>query len=198
LQWKALVVWSIPPTEVLSTPVVNFWCASHTLLSQGRAIAHYKNMADRYVTAEGDDFDRCCAEAYMSLAVIHLSRTMGTSPTVGGVRLYNAEPRILNALKITLEESENLLTGHVPSTKFANARLWSLYVGALAEHAEAQGSDDPSRQWFNKNLARQARSMGVFSWQQVRPILLRFLYTDQSKPNGSEWFFKSISLTSDF
>ena len=56
---------------------------------------------------------------------------------------------------------------------------------------------DPSNSYFNNLLAAIAHGMGLLSWQQVSDVLKQFIYTGQSEPHGSRWFWKTMGAYLD-
>lgn len=145
-------------------------------------------------------------QSYLALAGAQLDRHIGGHPKIMKVPVYDTS-RMLMALKRALLEGPSLRTSETavsssPSTsstcsstshqhkesshrrtdrsedQYATARLWALYVGAVAETSAAATRTNPSGRWFNSNFAAQARAMGVKSWNACTNILRRFLFYD--------------------
>jgi len=191
---EATIVWwqsSLNRETPRASPLVMNWLLSRNLISQGRLINHYLDTTERYNDSGGLQLDHLCTQAYLSLAALLWTRAGSTNPVVCGAPLFDAEPNILRYLRSALARSEITLN---PSqlAKYANARLWALYVGAGVEQAQAKAGVDPSKGWFNSRLAKQAKLMGLLSWQQVRQVLEGFLYSDHLRPHGSQWFWKTM------
>ena len=194
----------------------------------------------------GEEYEDCCAQAYMALALLYVTRSVSSEPAVLGVELFGAAPRILSAMREVLvegmryrdqlQERQQQQQGEEVEDKYANARLWALFAGAHGEqvaarlkysasapvvrtpyttttdpvptHTTASTSilpasprftpidpdSDPSRSgWFNKTLALASRQRGINSWFALRQILQGFVYSDNIPPNGTDWFYRTMS-----
>ena len=74
------------------------------------------------------------ARTYLAMAAICWSWTAHNPPSVKGNPIYDAAPVMIHHLKQALIRSER--HQHDDGQKFANARLWVLFVGAMAERRE--------------------------------------------------------------
>jgi hypothetical protein len=171
------------------------WMAQMTrgMLFHSRMIDHYLSVNKRLkdpALAENEDRDRLHAEAYLTLAAAQLDRHVGGHPKIMGVHVYDTS-RMTMCLKQALEASTGVgasasasasdgqaLPQRASFTRYANARLWALYVGALAETAASSTSTNPSGHWFNDTLASLAATMGIHCWEDLQPIVQGFLYYD--------------------
>lgn len=136
--------------------------------------------------------------AYASLALLSWSRHVSnveSFPMGKNAKIYAAGPLLLERLRdaLLLAEAEATTSDKV---KFANIRLWALYVGGLVEQDQMQGGGCDASQplWFTTALCEQARGMGVMTWQSCRKVLSRLVYMDFAKPHGSTWFHEAFRL----
>ena len=132
-------------------------------------------------------------QAYLCLGGVLYLRFMRYNKILHGVRLYDRGEAMGQQLRemITAE----LHCRNFVLDEFDNARLWALFVGAIAEQMPLRGRAEPTTAWFNVNFAAMARRMGLLSWQSVRPRLEMFLYDDSLPPHGSGWFFRTLSAS---
>lgn len=200
----------------------------------GRLINHYvdalarisKNTVGREANSSDstDDWileDHSTAYAYVraftSLAALLLLRCLTRIDNVEitrGVALFSAHPLIMQRLKEVLRAGDL----HYPADmqgRFADARVYALFVGAWLEQARAAalraqstakesslGSDPGSHAnsvlaeqgWFTSELAEQARNMNLYEWSNVRVVLLSYVYTDLLEPNAARWFPQTMNL----
>lgn len=138
------------------------------------------------------------AQAYASLAtILWLRKGTGASDVglAGAPPLFDANPLLMSRLKQVLTESEWMVSDEAQSKKYATVRLWAIYVGAYQEHADvvdAGSHRSASGDWFNVELALQAKEMGLVTWEQVREPLLGFMHADMLTPHGSTWFMQTL------
>ena len=178
-------------------PLIMYWLTSRDLMDQGFLINHFLDLSESYHTRSKSAADCLHAQAYISLAALYWARVAGPiSPTICGIQLYDAGPTILTELRTALIQDGAPL-GHKDLSKYRNARLWALYVGAYAEWTTETKQIDPAKGWFNSTFASQARSMSLLSWQAVREVLEGFLYGDNMQPHGSQWFSKTMNAHPD-
>jgi hypothetical protein len=185
------------------------------LLCTGRFInfylSHCTSSEELKQNLRPDEYAQVCA----CLAGLHWTRTGAKfdSMPVGSSTFYTAGPLILKRLREawTLmsastttndnddeDEADDSETNDEASDKVddfssnhpstaSRLHFWILAVGACSEqHAEQHAEST----YFTTRLASLATSMSIFTWQQAREILCRFLYTDVLEPHGSTWFWK--------
>jgi hypothetical protein len=104
----------------------------------------------------------------------------------GEAEIFSANADILAKLREILDDYERT-AAPADMTRYERIHLWTLYVGAFTEQAEAlkEGTHAESGR-FNSKLARQARSMELVFWQDLRTVLERIHYSDSSRPHASE------------
>lgn len=87
-------------------------------------------------------------QQYMALAAIYLTRSpkFNFNPTVLGIPMYDAST-ITQTLRSLLEQSESV-SRRASRRKNTNARLWTLYVGALSEQINTTNRCDPDMNRF--------------------------------------------------
>jgi hypothetical protein len=105
------------------------------------------------------------------------------------VAVFSANPKILSRLRELLEQDQ-----WNNEEQYAKMKLMALLVGAWAEQARAIPTSSPETEWFNIKLAAQTAKMGLQSWGEVREVLLGFNGNDALQPNGSIWFWKTMSV----
>jgi hypothetical protein len=137
-------------------------------------------------------------QAYASLAtILWLRKASGASEVglAGTPPLFDANALLMRRLNQALEESKWMAA---EDCRYANVRLWALYVGAYQEQvdvADAGARRSAKGDWFNVELALLAKQMGLVSWERVREPLLGFLHADHLMPHGSEWFMHTIEAS---
>ncbi len=174
----------------LDVPVVMTWFLSKAYIFHGHMVNHYlrheKQLLRDGLRQEVKDY--LYAQQYMALAAVYLTRgpNFNFNPTVLNIPMFDASI-IPRTIRVLLERSE--MHSRRPSwRRYANARLWVFYVGALVEQAGGSSrlvSDGP---WFTTHLIELAAKMGVMSWCLLQVVLRGFLYSDSLTAQGSEWF----------
>ena len=192
--WGRLAVRDEQGTTDLVSSQVMIWDSSRDLLSLGRFINHYintKHLINHGIVSENLQ-GQLLVQQYLAVAAVWLVKSLNLNPVVLGVPIFDAAPVLLPALRASLEKSDNL--PYVSCwQRYENARLWALYVGAMAEQAFPLAGIDPCQQWFNARLAEHAVRMELYTWKAVKLVLLGFLYNDRIPPNGSSWFNRTMS-----
>jgi hypothetical protein len=134
-------------------------------------------------------------QAYASLAtILWLRKATGASEVglAGAPPLFDANALLMRRLKQALEESQWMVA---EDCRYANVRLWALYVGAYQEQVDVADTGEQrgaKGDFFNVELALLAKQMRLVSWEQVRQPLLGFLHADHLLPHGSEWFMHTM------
>lgn len=190
--WQVMIIReSLGITDLASTETTSYNALQELLLLR-RFVAHYVNIKERIEQGVTEELRRqLVVQRSLALAAVYLVKSLNHNPTVLGVPIFDAAPSVLTALRASIDEGDRIFD-EAHQRKFANAKLWALYVGALAEQASATPRVDASGQWINTSLAEQALAMGLQSWAEVKGVLLRFLYNDRVPPNGALWFEKTI------
>ncbi|OCT45591.1 hypothetical protein CLCR_01518 [Cladophialophora carrionii] len=179
----------------LDVPVIMTWFLSKAYIFHGHMINHYlRNKAQfRRQGLKPEVKDYLYAQQYMALAAIYLTRgpNFNFNPTVLTVPMFDASiiPRTLQTL---LEESE-MSSKRASWRRYANARLWAFYVGALVEQADGSTRTDSRQQWFTTHLIELAARLGVMSWHMLESLLRGFLYSEILTAQGSQWFEKLMA-----
>jgi hypothetical protein len=133
-------------------------------------------------------------QQYLAVAAAYLVKSLNLNSVILGVPMFDSRPALLPALRRALEESEQLST-EAHRRNYMNARLWVLYVGALAEQSHLKPGHDSCKRWFNVHLAEQAITMNLFTWDTFQHFLQGFLYDDRIAPDGTLWFENTIKAT---
>ena len=191
--WQEMTIRETQGITDLVSPEIMVWHVSQELLFIGRFVNHYVNVKewmDRGVTEVLKK--QLLIQQCLALAGVYLVRSLNLNPVVLGVPIFDAAPSVLTALRAALEESDRIFD-EADHHKYANAKLWTLYVGAMAEQGFPMAETNPCEQWFNISLAEKALDMGLHSWGEVKGVFLRFLYNDRVPPNGALWFQMTIT-----
>ncbi|KIW11765.1 hypothetical protein PV08_09037 [Exophiala spinifera] len=149
------------------------------VLFHSRMIHHYLKVAEQLRNSRLSDAkaEQLTTQQYLALAAAQLRRHVGMTPKIFGVYIYDSSALIM-ALKHALQASD-AVSRRMSSTKYRNAKLWALYVGALAETATSSTNECSSEHWFNKMLADTAIAMNIRSWDKLQAVLEGFLYYDR-------------------
>lgn len=176
------------------SPVVTTWRFARTCIFNGRMVHHYLNAEARLSRSglEQEVKDHLYAQQYLSLAALWHVRDPFMNPVLLGRPIYD-----ITAVLVALQKALELDRGYADRPcnmcswdKYKNARLWALYVDALAERAPNTFSAPAvqSLSWFNTNLAEKAATMGVWTWGAAKVIFDGFLYHKSMSAQGSDWF----------
>lgn len=176
------------------SPVVTTWRFARTCIFNGRMVHHYLNAEARLSRygLQQEVKDHLYAQQYLALAALWHVRDPFMNPVLLGRPIYDGTA-VLVALRKALEldrGSTDRPCNMSSWDKYKNARLWALYVGALAERAPNTFSAPvvQSLSWFNTNLAEQAAAMSVWTWSAAKVIFDGFLYHESMSAQGSDWF----------
>ena len=134
-------------------------------------------------------------QAFFSLAAHCYTRKLVNvdATSFGETEIFNANAGILVRLREVLDDYERS-AAPADMTRYERIYLWTLYVGAFAEQAKALKEGTHAEYgWFSSNLARQARSMKLVFWHDLRIVLERIHYSDGPRPHASEWFWKMMN-----
>ncbi|KEF56051.1 uncharacterized protein A1O9_07632 [Exophiala aquamarina CBS 119918] len=176
------------------SPVITTWRFARTCIFNGRMVHHFlKAEAElRRPGLEQEVKDHLYAQQYLALAGLWHVRDPFMNPILLGRPIYDGTA-ILVALRKTLELDRGAAEHPFSMSswdRYKNARLWALYVGALAERAPNTFSAQvvQSLSWFNTNLAEQAAAMGIWTWSAAKVVFDGFLYHESMSALGSDWF----------
>jgi hypothetical protein len=204
LEWFVMITIDPSKANTLTWPFLT----SRTTTGQARLVDYYldqmsivKSLDDvrchtpAKVHASLAAQDSAWISACTALAALYWTRAISKNENIAVGRtstgpvgtIYEAGPTILTKIRSALTASDESL-----ESKHNKARLWASYVGALADQSNTQGRLDADKSWFNIRFARQAKAMGLFTWNEVKENLTGFLYADHMKPHGSQWFFKAM------
>lgn len=194
--WALCIVLEQQGKNESASNAVMTWCNnSQELILIGRLINHYHNVQQLLSQQINRSLkNRMLVQQYLAVAAAYLAKSLNLNPVILGVPMFDARPALLPALRRALEDSEQLST-KAHRRKYMNARLWALYVGALAEQSHLKPGYHSCKRWFNIRLAEQAIAMNLFTWDRVKQVLLGFLYNERIAPDGSLWFEKTIVAT---
>jgi hypothetical protein len=176
------------------SPVIITWRFARTCIFNGRMVHHYLN-AESQLRRSGlqqEVKDHLCAQQYLALAALWHVRDPFMNPVLLGRPIYDGTA-VLVALRKALEMDRGAAERPFNMSswdRYRNARLWALYVGALAERVPNTFSAQvvESLSWFNTNLAEQAAAMGIWTWNAAKVVFDGFLYHESMSAQGSDWF----------
>lgn len=176
------------------SPIVTTWRFARTCIFNGRMVHHYLNAEARLGRPglQKEVKDHLYAQQYLALAALWHVRDPFMNPVLLGKPIYDGTA-VLVALRKALELDRGSANSPYKMSswdRYRNARLWALYVGALAERAPNTFSAQvvQSLSWFNTNLAEQAAAMGIRTWGAAKVIFNGFLYHESMSAQGSDWF----------
>jgi hypothetical protein len=193
--WEVLRIRKQDGQAAIQSPAVMAWFLSKSYILDGRAVSLYLDVTERLKSQELSNAlrSKLLVLEYTTLAMKYHVKVLCMDPKMFGEPVFDARGSALRALQVSLEASSRLSNDPF-MRRNTNARLWALYVGAMAEHNCPTPGADPHRDWFNTHLAKQAIAMGLYTWQPVKRILLGFFYVEWMTPNGSDWFKRTLNI----
>ncbi|OQV10233.1 hypothetical protein CLAIMM_14261 [Cladophialophora immunda] len=149
-----LQTWLLYGLNGLPTPpLIILWLTTTACLQQGRMIKHYTRAVHEAIqctspsSAKGEAEDGSVEQAeywytqqYLILAEFLWTHHLSYKVEVCGIDLFDMVPTQLRNLRAALqhaEESGRGLGRHL-SSKYRNARLWALFIGAHAEFSKSK------------------------------------------------------------
>jgi hypothetical protein len=135
----------------------------------------------------------CLAAAYWTRCCFGVEAVrIGSWLPDGGAATHDIGWRLLPRLRRILALDEG-----PTANPYERLRLWSLYVGALAEQRGSLLSPEiEEKDWFTQNFVRHASKLGLHSWQDAEQVLEDFLHSQHVQPDGSVWFSLARDSTS--
>ena len=174
------------------------WPTVYSHVCIGRLMNHYADatsFAKETVTGcfgqrENVEACICLAAAYWTRCCFGVEAVrIGSWLPDGGAVTHDIGWRLLPRLRRILALDEG-----PTANPYERLRLWSLYVGALAEQRGSLLSPEiEEKDWFTQNFVRHVSKLGLHSWQDAEQVLEGFLHSQHIQPDGSVWF----SLTRD-
>jgi hypothetical protein len=127
----------------------------------------------------------CLAAAYWTRCCFGIEAVrIGSWLPGGGAVTHDIGWRLLPRLRRILALDEE-----PTANPYERVRLWTLYVGALAEQRGSLLSPEiEEKDWFTQNFVRHASKLGLHSWQDAEQVLEGFLDSQHVQPDGSVWF----------
>ncbi|ETI24281.1 hypothetical protein G647_03650 [Cladophialophora carrionii CBS 160.54] len=195
------------------SPLIMLWLSTTASVHQGRMIKHYLHavcQVSEETCCHGEKSKRATSDVqcwyvqqYLILAEFIWTHHTSYKVEICGVDLFDVVPTLLRKLRAALEHD-------LDSSKYQNARVWALFVGAHTEWSipkakqpgsraalsdeqntrdENQKPEDYSKndsRWFHCRLAIQIRQMGLTKWTEVRNIFQGFNHADVISPLGEK------------
>jgi hypothetical protein len=169
------------------------WPMVYSHVCIGRLMNHYADATSSAKETVTGCFDRrenveaciCLAAAYWTRCCFGVEAVrIGSWLPGGGAVTHDTGWRLLPRLRRILA-----LDGGPTANPYERLRLWSLYVGALAEQRGSLHSPEiEEKDWFTQNFVRHASKQGLHSWQDAEQVLKGFLHSQHVQPDGSVWF----------
>ncbi|OQV04067.1 hypothetical protein CLAIMM_09014 [Cladophialophora immunda] len=183
---ESLAVWrhGSERGDGLSPAVFTWWCSSH-LVKHTRLVKYALDRLDEAKQGKGPQSHLHKKNAYLALTAVYWTRLIAGDETLLGREIYQTK-KPLRTLTRQLLEKEQLVVEFTGSMKYANARLWALYVGAQAEH-DHLGIRRCDESWFSDQFSLLVAQMNLSSWEAIRLILDGFLDCDVVEPHGSNF-----------
>ena len=197
------VTYSRPHVRTFELNAQNwFWFVSRNEYFSGRLLCLYLDIAEQMdLSMDVLPQVELTSQACVCLAALYQIRSFRNNPLIGGIAMYDGNLNVLRHLRMRLEFLEQVAIYREEATKMSvNARLYSLYIGAVAEQARRcryqnqtwrtrLESDDPMRgRWFTRKLITLCEANDISSWIRLRQCLLGFMYCDYIEPSGADWF----------
>jgi hypothetical protein len=134
-------------------------------------------------------------QAFFSLAAHCYTRICVNVDAIkrGQVVVYDANTDLLLKLQDILVRYERTAKPE-DMLNYSKIQLWVLYVGSHAEQVADlnMGKVGAQRGWYNTRLARHARTMRLGCWSDVQVALEDIHHSDNLRPHGSQWFWKTM------
>jgi hypothetical protein len=169
--------------------VVYAYTASCSLVDLGRLVNLYQDLiSDHGAYSAGMSLGRRYTQACLVLAAMFVIRSIGHSAMVMGKDIRDRSRVIMVHLRRCLPQAFCYTASE--GLRYAEAHVWSAYVGALYEKRlefNGQGHSE-TRSAFQEMLAHKAHAMGITTWVQMQAIEQKFLQTDLLYPHGDIWF----------
>lgn len=183
--------------QAFATRETIFYLRCRVSVCMGRLVNHYVDsvtLLERNQRRNVHVLRAAKVEAYMSLALLFMIRCRTKIDTwpdnIDRVAIFSANREILGKLRCLLGRDEGN-----SERQYARIKLAALFVGAWAEQVRSSSISRPETEWFNVRLAAHAVRMGLQSWKDVREVLLSFHCNETMLPDGSTWFWKTMSAS---
>lgn len=127
-------------------------------------------MADHYVNLAiyPHLFQRPVTQAYACVAT-----ALVTNMVLGSPEPVRFGLKLIADLRKKLVESES----EGDNAQFRRLRLWTLYVGSLAERVHPVSAGDEG--WFGRHYHSLAADMGMSGWEDTKKVVRQFLFSDR-------------------
>lgn len=186
------------------TEAVVSYLKSGAVVAMGQALNHYFDsvmILDECKSQNvliSEQATRARVQSALSLALLYWTRVISRSDSViisEHKVVFAASLGLLRRLRSACADYDTFSSADT-AKRYSRCMLWALYIGAWSEQMRRPGNDcdDPKEEWFGSRLASHASEMGFCSWQDVREVLLGFIYNDNLPLNGSLWFHKVLKL----
>ncbi|KAK5054422.1 hypothetical protein LTR84_001312 [Exophiala bonariae] len=155
-------------------PFLHGWLGICQHICHGNLIRHALDCMDEVPVSSGESVGFLLAQAYLSLAALYVSRSVGGQLIIGNTDIYDCRRIILDKLytALYLAVSHESKADYV---KYGNARLWAAYVGAQATHTMPDMAKH--YQFFAYEFARARQSCRISTWNHLSRVLDGFLNT---------------------
>ena len=185
-------------TQITDADWIIHWLSTRVLMVQGRLLHHHADLTSliRRAALQGDTFSEPLRNAYTqvstTLAALYVIRCGGGNDAVpivtsrSSAAIFDSRPTILSQLRKILRVCERHSAHNSSTSQYGKLLLWIFWSGASIEHSVKAGDTD--WQYCTLRFRERAKLMGLHLWDDVENILREFLYHDDFRPHGSEWF----------
>lgn len=169
----------------IPTPLA-LYLPSRVVLCIGKLVSYYLDHLQLYGQSTSP---RVLIHRIAALAALHWVRIAGNIDSIrvsSSCSIYSAGPMYLAKIRDILSDFEAFASDRELQL-YQDLRFWALYIGAIDEQGRGNADEDKD-DWFTRQLTQAATFGDIYTWQQARPILELFTYTDTVEPHGSTWF----------
>ncbi|KIX99378.1 uncharacterized protein Z520_04954 [Fonsecaea multimorphosa CBS 102226] len=177
-------------------PLIMLWLTTTACLQQGRMLKHYiraVHEAKESASLSSREGGGGCSAApveywytqqYLILAEFLWTHHLSYKVEVGGIDLFDMVPTQLKNLRAALQNAEDAGPGPGPrhSSKYRNARLWALFIGAHAELLRSKSMQKTSSSELSSNKALLNKNHE----KKETPSFVK--YRNDAKYGGSEGY----------
>jgi hypothetical protein len=168
------------PTEACADPIkrfnVSYFCVLQNFLDTLTLLESY------FITLDaGNPFSLATiGQRYLfasaSLTNILVSRSLIDTTSINGVNLRDGSRILLPHLR---RICELVLLTTTPAEKafYQELQLWIFYIGALYEQRLLRDRVELAENWFSDILAIEATNFNKVTWQPVKEVLQKFLFS---------------------
>ena len=137
---------------------LTIWLVIRAMLHLADLVNTYIDYKESFQLQQYQITQESQVQAYLTLATIYYLRLLRFNKILHGVRLYEKGLTMGHELRTML--TSELRAPNFQWGVYDYARLWVLYVGAVAEQMPLRDRAEPTTAWFNVNFVAMARKLG--------------------------------------